>query len=131
MKVFIISNLVILFSLSTFSRSESIITLCSCYFTYINSKHGEVKMSLNELETGTLTIQSLDSVHPVKLDVLEFKIKYPYKNPILVKGNKLNAQAKASLKRLKLGDQVTIYNAVPKIEKMTFITICPIVITIK
>lgn len=88
-------------------------------------------MSLKELETGTLSIESLDSVHPVKFDVLEFKIKYPDKNPILVKGNKLNAQAIASLKRLRLGDQVTISDAVSKREKMTFMTICPIVVIIK
>ena len=76
----------------------------------VRGEAGSVKMPRRNLEISTISAMLEDFDFDLNLSVGGFKFKVPGQPTIVVKGNKLNAQAKSALKRAKRGSAVQIFD---------------------
>ena len=76
----------------------------------VRGEAGSVKMPRRNLEISTVGAMLEDFDFDLNLAVGGFKFKVPGQPTIVVKGNKLNSQAKSALKRAKRGDAVQIFD---------------------
>ncbi|PRX56320.1 gliding motility protein GldM [Flagellimonas meridianipacifica] len=76
----------------------------------VRGEAGSVKMPRRNLEISTISAMLEDFDFDLNLSVGGFKFKVPGQPTIVVKGNKLNAQAKSALKRARRGDAVQIFD---------------------
>ena len=76
---------------------------------------GLVKLPKRNVEIGTVAAKLDDFVFDLPISVSSFKIKVPGQPTINVTGTKMNAQAKASIKRARKGDNITIFDIKAKI----------------
>ncbi len=76
---------------------------------------GLVKLPKRNVEIGTVAAKLDDFVFDLPISVSSFKIKVPGQPTINVVGTKMNAQAQASIKRARKGDNITIFDIKAKI----------------
>ncbi len=76
----------------------------------IRGEFGEVKMPRSNLEISTVGALLEDFDFDLNLAISGFKFKVPGQPTVQVRGNKLDARAKAALKRAKRGDAVQIFD---------------------
>ncbi|WP_136465864.1 gliding motility protein GldM [Flagellimonas onchidii] len=76
----------------------------------IRGEAGSVKMPRRNLEISTVGAMLEDFDFDLNLAVNGFKFKVPGQPTIVVKGNKLNSQAKSALKRARRGDAVQVFD---------------------
>ncbi|MEX0314669.1 MAG: gliding motility protein GldM [Allomuricauda sp.] len=76
----------------------------------VRGEAGSVKMPRRNLEISTVGAMLEDFDFDLNLAVNGFKFKVPGQPTIVVKGNKLNSQAKSALKRARRGDAVQIFD---------------------
>ena len=76
----------------------------------IRGEAGSVKMPRRNLEIATVGSMLEDFDFDLKLGVSGFKFKVPGQPTVVVKGSRLNGQAKSALKRAKRGDAVQIFD---------------------
>ncbi len=76
----------------------------------VRGEAGSVKMPRRNLEISTVGAMLEDFDFDLNLAVGGFKFKVPGQPTIVVKGNKLNAQAKSALKRARRGDAVQVFD---------------------
>ncbi|MEO9512624.1 MAG: gliding motility protein GldM [Flavobacteriaceae bacterium] len=76
----------------------------------VRGEAGSVKMPRRNLEISTVGAMLEDFDFDLNLAVSGFKFKVPGQPTIVVKGNKLNSQAKSALKRAKRGEAVQIFD---------------------
>jgi hypothetical protein len=71
---------------------------------------GSVKLPRKNVEISTIGALLEDFDFDLNLKVSGFKFKVPGQPTVVVKGNKLNTQAKSALRRAKRGDAVQIFD---------------------
>jgi gliding motility-associated protein GldM len=76
---------------------------------------GLVKLPKRNVEIGTVGAKLDDFVFDLPIGVTSFKIKVPGQPTVNVVGTKMNNQAKASIKRARRGDNITIFDIKAKI----------------
>ncbi|MEM8568715.1 MAG: gliding motility protein GldM [Bacteroidota bacterium] len=76
----------------------------------IRGEAGSVKMPRRNLEISTISAMLEDFDFDLNLGVSGFKFKVPGQPTVVVRGSKLNGQAKSALKRAKRGDAVQIFD---------------------
>ena len=76
----------------------------------VRGEAGSIKMPRNNLEISTVSAMLEDFDFDLNLAVSEFKFKVPGQPTVVVSGNKLNAQAKAALRRAGRGDAIQIFD---------------------
>ncbi|WP_339752963.1 gliding motility protein GldM [uncultured Winogradskyella sp.] len=76
---------------------------------------GLVKLPKRNVEIGTVGAKLDDFVFDLPISVTSFKIKVPGQPTVSVVGTKMNGQAKASIKRARKGDNITIFDIKAKI----------------
>ena len=76
----------------------------------ISKQTGSVKLPRKNLEIATIGALLEDFDFEMNLKVSGFKFKVPGQPTVVVKGNKLNSQAKSALKRAKRGSAVQVFD---------------------
>ncbi len=76
----------------------------------ISKQTGSVKLPRKNLEIATIGALLEDFDFDLNLKVSGFKFKVPGQPTVIVKGNKLNGQAKSALKRAKRGSAVQVFD---------------------
>ena len=76
----------------------------------IRGEAGSVKMPRRNLEIATIGAMLEDFDFDLNIAVSEFKFKVPGQPTVVVKGNRMNAQAKSTIRRAKRGDNVQIFD---------------------
>ncbi|MBL7472965.1 type IX secretion system motor protein PorM/GldM [Robertkochia sediminum] len=76
----------------------------------VRGEFGEIKMPRNNLEISTIGAMLEDFDFDLNIAVSGFKFKVPGQPTVQVKGNKLDARAKAALKRAGRGEAVQIFD---------------------
>jgi gliding motility-associated protein GldM len=82
----------------------------------ISGQTGVVKLPKRNAEIGTVSAKLDDFVFDLPIEVTSFKIKVPGQPTVNVAGTKMNSQAKASIKRARSGDNITIFDIKAKIK---------------
>jgi hypothetical protein len=67
-------------------------------------------MPRRNLEIATIGAMLEDFDFDLNIAVSEFKFKVPGQPTVVVKGNRMNAQAKSAIRRAKRGDNVQIFD---------------------
>jgi len=75
----------------------------------IRKQTGYVKMPKTSLERATVSAILLDFDFDLTLNTSGFTVKVPGQGAVVVRGNKMNAQAKKAIAKAKRGDVVTIF----------------------
>ena len=75
----------------------------------IRKQTGYVKMPKTSLEKATVSAILLDFDFDLTLNTSGFTVKVPGQGAVVVRGNKMNAQAKKAIAKAKRGDVVTIF----------------------
>ncbi|MBT8324198.1 MAG: gliding motility protein GldM [Winogradskyella sp.] len=81
----------------------------------ISGQDGIAKLPKRNVEIGTVSAKLEDFDFELPIQVTSFKIKVPGQPTVAVAGTKMNAQAKAAIKRARAGDQVSIFDIKAKI----------------
>jgi len=81
----------------------------------IAGKDGLVKLPKRNVEIGTVAAKLDDFVFDLPINVTSFKVKVPGQPTVAVPGTKMNAQAKAAIKRARKGDIIAIFDIKAKI----------------
>ena len=76
----------------------------------VRNEAGYVKMPKTSLEKVTVGVALLDFDFDLKLNTTGFTIKVPGESAVVVRGNKMNDQAKRAISKAKRGDVVTIFD---------------------
>ena len=76
----------------------------------IRGEAGSVKMPKRNLEIASIGAMLEDFDFDLNIAVSEFKFKVPGQPTVVVKGNRMNAQAKSTIRRAKRGDNVQIFD---------------------
>ena len=76
----------------------------------LRGEAGSVKMPRRNLEIATVGAMLEDFDFELTIAVSEFKFKVPGQPTVVVKGNRMNAQAKSAIRRAKRGDNVQIFD---------------------
>mgnify|MGYP001135981785 FL=1 len=76
----------------------------------VRKEMGYVKMPKTTLDRVTISAELPDFDFDLKLAVSGFKIKVPGQSAVVVRGNKMNAQAKKAIARAKRGDVIGIFD---------------------
>ena len=76
----------------------------------LRGEAGSVKMPKRNLEIATVGAMLEDFDFDLNIAVSEFKFKVPGQPTVVVKGNRMNAQAKSTIRRAKRGDNVQIFD---------------------
>jgi gliding motility-associated protein GldM len=76
----------------------------------IRKQTGYVKMPKTSLEKATVSAILLDFDFDLVLNTSGFTIKVPGQSAVVVRGNKMNAQAKKAIAKAKRGDVITIFD---------------------
>ncbi|WP_375325471.1 gliding motility protein GldM [Flagellimonas sp. GZD32] len=76
----------------------------------VRGESGSVKMPKNNLEISTVSAMLEDFDFDLNLAVSQFKVKVPGQPTVVVNGNKMDARAKAALRRAGRGDAVQIFD---------------------
>lgn len=82
----------------------------------ISGQSGVVKLPKRNVEVGTVGAKLDDFVFDLPIQTTSFKIKVPGQPTVSVGGTKMNAQAKAAIKRARKGDNITIFDIKAKIQ---------------
>jgi gliding motility-associated protein GldM len=82
----------------------------------ISGQSGLVKLPKRNVEVGTVGAKLEDFVFDLPIQTTSFKVKVPGQPTVNVAGTKMNAQAKAAIKRARRGDQITIFEIKAKIQ---------------
>ena len=82
----------------------------------ISGQSGVVKLPKRNVEVGTVGAKLDDFVFDLPIQTTSFKIKVPGQPTVSVAGTKMNAQAKAAIKRARKGDNITIFDIKAKIQ---------------
>jgi len=75
----------------------------------IRKQTGYVKMPKTSLEKASVSAILLDFDFDLVLNTAGFTIKVPGQGSVVVRGNRMNAQAKKAIAKAKRGDVITIY----------------------
>ncbi|EDP71610.1 hypothetical protein FBALC1_03962 [Flavobacteriales bacterium ALC-1] len=76
----------------------------------IAGKDGLVRLPKRNVEIGTVSAKLDDFVFDLPIQVTSFKVKVPGQPTVSVPGTKMNAQAKAAIKRARKGDVIAIFD---------------------
>ena len=76
----------------------------------VRNEAGYVKMPKTSLEKVTVGVALLDFDFDLTLNTTGFTIKVPGESAVVVRGNKMNDQAKRAISKAKRGDVVTIFD---------------------
>ncbi|MGV6846233.1 MAG: type IX secretion system motor protein PorM/GldM [Lutibacter sp.] len=76
----------------------------------IRKQYGYVKMPKTSLAKSTVGVELLDFDFDLTLKTFGFTIKVPGQSAVVVRGNRMNAQAQKAINRAKRGDVITIFN---------------------
>ncbi len=76
----------------------------------IRKQDGYVKMPKTSLTKSTVGAALLDFDFDLKLKTTAFTIKVPGQSAVVVRGNRMNAQAKKAIAKAKRGDVITIFD---------------------
>ncbi len=76
----------------------------------IRKQAGLVKMPKTSLGNATVGVALLDFDFDLALRTTGFTLKVPGQSSVVVRGNKMNAQAKKAINKAKRGDVITIFN---------------------
>ena len=76
----------------------------------LRGEAGTVKMPRRNLEIATVGAMLEDFDFELTIAVSEFKFKVPGQPTVVVKGSRMNAQAKSAIRRAKRGDNVQIFD---------------------
>ncbi|MBC3845039.1 gliding motility protein GldM [Winogradskyella echinorum] len=82
----------------------------------IAGKDGLVRLPKRNVEIGTVGAKLDDFVFDLPINVTSFKVKVPGQPTVSVAGTKMNAQAKAAIKRARKGDVIAIFDIKAKIK---------------
>ncbi|WP_299129823.1 gliding motility protein GldM [uncultured Winogradskyella sp.] len=82
----------------------------------ISGQTGVVKLPKRNVEVGTVSAKLDDFVFDLPIQTTSFKIKVQGQPTVNVAGTKMNAQAKAAIKRARKGDNITIFDIKAKIQ---------------
>ncbi|WP_461588094.1 type IX secretion system motor protein PorM/GldM [Winogradskyella sp.] len=82
----------------------------------IAGQSGVVKLPKRNVEIGTVEAKLEDFVFDLPVQVTSFKVRVPGQPTVNVAGTKMNAQAKAAIKRARRGDNILIFDIKAKIE---------------
>lgn len=82
----------------------------------IAGQTGVVKLPKRNVEIGTVSAVLDDFVFDLPIEITSFKIKVPGQPTVNVVGTKMNSQAKASIKRARRGDNITIFDIKARIK---------------
>lgn len=96
---------------------------------FVNGKWGEPTMSRKELESGVVSLQSTEG-RKVSFEIREFTIRMPGKGSATLKGNSLKPLADR-IRRLRIGNVVTVYDVKVKDARSGCYKNSPIVITVR
>ena len=76
----------------------------------ISGQFGVVKLPKRNIEIGTIGAVLQDFVFDLNIEVTTFKIKVPGQPTVSVSGTKMNSQAKAAIRRARVGENITIFD---------------------
>ncbi|WP_138433238.1 type IX secretion system motor protein PorM/GldM [Winogradskyella algicola] len=99
----------------------------------IAGQTGVVKLPKRNVEIGTVGAELKDFVFDLPIQVTSFKIKVPGQPTVNVAGTKMNAQAKAAIKKARRGDNITIFDINAKIQgnsKYRLQNVSPVVVEV-
>ena len=82
----------------------------------IAGQQGLVKLPKRNVEIGTVAAKLEDFVFDLPIEVTSFKIRVPGQPTVAVGGTRMNAQAKAAIKRARRGDNITIFDIKARIK---------------
>ncbi|MEF3077430.1 type IX secretion system motor protein PorM/GldM [Winogradskyella poriferorum] len=99
----------------------------------IAGQTGVVKLPKRNVEIGTVAAKLDDFVFDLPIQVTSFKIRVPGQPTISVSGTKMNAQAKAAIKKARRGDNITIFDIRAKIQgnsKYNLKNVSPVIVEV-
>jgi hypothetical protein len=86
------------------------------YNVSVNSKTGETTLTKEELKKAKIGVEIFNSEFAGKVSLQGFTFKCPGQKAIVVKGDKLPAEAIQCIMGSKIGNYITIYDAVFQVD---------------
>ena len=87
-------------------------------------------MTKEELKNATFAAYPYYSELAAKIELKGFSLKYPDQKEIVIKGNKLSDVALQGLEKLKIGDEIVVYNVISKVDFRAVVR-GPLIITLR
>jgi biotin carboxylase len=81
------------------------------YTLSVNSKIGETTMTRDDLKNATIGVEIFNSEFKEKVRLQGFTFKCPGQKALVIKGDKLTADAIQCIMGTKIGNYITIYDA--------------------